>query len=266
VTLDGDPPTYVFCKLYTATHLRSDRSYKIVRTLLYGRLEDETAFGTVRRLVQYEDYALRVLKAADLPVPQPYGVVEITPEREYLVVMEFFDNAREVDASGPPTDDIIDQGMTIVRRLWDAGLAHRDIKPANLLVRDGTLLLIDSAFTEVRPTPWRQAVDLANMMLVLSLGADVERVYQRARMVFTVDEIAEALAATRGLAMPSQLRRLIRQHGRDLHAALVAQLPYRPRPIVIQRWSVRRVMLWITVLVAAFFTVQVGSVLLSGPL
>ena len=42
--------------------------------------------------------------------------------------------------------------------MWDAGLAHRDIKPANLLVRDGRLLLIDVAFAEVRPTPWRQAV------------------------------------------------------------------------------------------------------------
>ncbi len=32
---------------------------------------------------------------------------------------------------------MIDQGLKIVRQLWDAGLAHRDIKPANLLVQDG---------------------------------------------------------------------------------------------------------------------------------
>jgi tRNA A-37 threonylcarbamoyl transferase component Bud32 len=37
--------------------------------------------------------------------------------------------------------------------MWEVGLAHRDIKPANLMVRDGTLFVIDTAFAEVRPSP-----------------------------------------------------------------------------------------------------------------
>ena len=72
------------------------------------------------------------------------------------------------------TTAIIDEGLLIIRRLWDAGLAHRDIKPANLLVRDGHVMLIDVAFVQVRPSPWRQAVDLANMMLVLAVRTDAE--------------------------------------------------------------------------------------------
>src|SRR3712207_7998983 len=80
--------------------------------------------------------------------------------------------------------------------MWELGVAHRDIKPANLLVRDGRLVVIDTAFAEVRPSPWRQAVDLANMMLVLGLRTDAERVYRRARLQFTDEEIAEAFAAT----------------------------------------------------------------------
>ena len=67
-----------------------------------------------------------------------------------------------------------------MRRLWNAGLAHRDIKPANLMVKDGHLVVIDVAFAQVRPSPWREAVDLANMMLVLAVRTDAERVYQRA--------------------------------------------------------------------------------------
>jgi tRNA A-37 threonylcarbamoyl transferase component Bud32 len=93
---------------------------------------------------------------------------------------------------------VIDDGLGIIRKLWTAGLAHRDIKPANLLVRDGRLLLIDVAFTELCPTPWRQAVDLANMMLCLALRASPERVYQRALRQFS-----EGFAAARGLALPS---------------------------------------------------------------
>src|SRR5674536_296901 len=87
-------------------------------------------------------------------------------------------------------DAVIDQGLLLVRRLWEAGLAHRDIKPANLLVRDGRMLLIDFSFAEVRPSPWRQAVDLANMMLVLALRSDPRKVYERAQVFFTVDEVA----------------------------------------------------------------------------
>jgi hypothetical protein len=41
--------------------------------------------------------------------------------------------------------------------------------------------------------------------------------------------------------LPSQLRRLLRAQGRDLHAEFVRLLPEPPRPIAIQRWSVRRV-------------------------
>ena len=65
-------------------------------------------------------------------------------------------------------------------------------------------MLIDVAFAQVRPSPWREAVDLANMMLVLAVRTDAERVYRRALAVFTPDEIAEAFAAARGIASPTR--------------------------------------------------------------
>jgi tRNA A-37 threonylcarbamoyl transferase component Bud32 len=263
---DGGADSYVFGKLYAANHVRADRWYKLGRTLLYGRLEDEKPFNTVRRLVQYEDYVLRLLYTAGLPVPRPYGIVELTPEREYLLVMEFFDGACEI-GDAEIDDGVIEQGLIVVRRMWEAGLAHRDIKPANMLVRDGTLLLIDSAFAQVRPSPWRQAVDLANMMLVLALRTDARRVYDRALTHFNEDEIVEAFAATRGLTMPSQLRRILRSQGHDLHAEFLAMLPYRLPPIRIQRWSIRRLVLtgvvvWLGV-IAAIMAIQL---VVSSPL
>src|SRR6266536_3402385 len=239
ITVKGEPPTYLFAKLYALGHLRADRWYKLGRELLYGRLEDEKPFNSVRRLVQQEDYALSLMQRAGLPSPTPYGFVELTPDREYLLVTEFFDGAVELGEASVD-DQVIDDGLSIIRRLWDAGLAHRDVKPANLLVRDGHLLLIDVAFVEARPTPWRQAVDLANMMLCLALRSDAERVYRRAQRQFSVEEISEGFAAARGLALPSQLRRMLRAQGRDLHAEFVGLLPTPPQPIRVQRWSARR--------------------------
>jgi tRNA A-37 threonylcarbamoyl transferase component Bud32/membrane-associated phospholipid phosphatase len=255
ITVKGDPPTYLFGKLYARSHLRADRWYKLGRELLYGRLEDEKPFHTVRRLVQQEDYALRVCRDAGLTSPAPYGFVELTPEREYLLVTEFFDNAVEL-GEAEVDEQIIDDGLRIIRQLWDAGLAHRDIKPANLLVRDGRLLLIDVAFVESRPTPWRQAVDLANMMLCLALRSDPRLVYERALGQFSVKEITEGFAAARGLALPSQLRRMLRAQGRDLHAEFTRLLPTPPPPIRIQRWSLRRIGLWAVAVVLVVFIVQ----------
>jgi tRNA A-37 threonylcarbamoyl transferase component Bud32 len=249
IKVQGEAGTtrYVFGKLYAKSHLRADRSYKLWRALLYGRLEDEKPFNTVKRLVQQEDYALALMARAGLPSPEPYGVAELTPEREYLIVFEFIDGATEI-GEVEVDDAIIDQGLAIVRKLWDANLAHRDIKPANLLVRDGKLYLIDVFFAEIHPSPWRQAVDLANMMLCLALRSSPQQVYQRALQQFTVGEITEAFAAARGLALPSQLRKLMRAQGRDLAAEFVRLLPTPPRRIAIQRWSTRRVALLLLVL------------------
>jgi tRNA A-37 threonylcarbamoyl transferase component Bud32/membrane-associated phospholipid phosphatase len=255
VCVKGDPNTYLFAKLYAKSHLRADRWYKLGRTLLYGRLEDEKPFNTVRRLVQQEDYALQLLyHRADVRSPEPLGVITITPEREYLIVTEFIDGAREI--SDVEVDDaIIDDGLGIIRKLWDAGLAHRDIKPANLLVRDGKVHLIDVFFAEVQPSPWRQAVDLANMMLCLALRSSPQRVYQRALRQFSVEEITEAFAATRGITMPSQVRRMMRTQGRDLHAEFLRLLPEPPSRISIQHWSLRRVGLMAAVLLGGLLAV-----------
>ena len=235
---DGRERT-IFAKLYAKSHVRADRWYKLGRTMLYGRLEDETPFSTVRRFVEYEDYTLRMLGEYGFPTPAALGIVEITPEREYLIAMDFFDDAAEI--GGAEIDEhVIDQGLAMIRLMWDVGLAHRDIKPANLMVQRGELKLIDVFFVQVRPSPWRQAVDLGNMMLVLALRSDARTVYDAALRYFTPDDLSEAFAATRGVASPTQLRQHLKDDGRDLLAEFRSMAPAR-QPISVQRWSIRRV-------------------------
>ena len=263
LTVADQPTGRLFAKLYAKNHLRADRWYKLGRTLLYGRLEDESSFSTVRRLVQYEDYMLRVMHDAGLSSPKSHGFVEITPEREYLIVTDFVEGAHELLDAEELDDATIDAALSSVRDLWEAGVAHRDIKPSNILVRGNEVFLIDVAFGQVRPSPWREAVDLANMMIVLALRSDPHRVYERALQYFTPQEIAEGFAATRGVTMPSQSRKMIRKERGDLVKTFRNLAPKR-RPIAIQRWTWRRCGLSAVVLLAALLVVGIVGGNLQG--
>ena len=231
----------VFGKIYSTSHERADRWYRFGRTILYGQLEDETAIGSVRRLAAYEDYALRLLADQGVRVARSSGLVELTPNQEYMLVTEFFENARTLGDS-QIDDVVIDEGLAMVRTFWDIGVAHRDIKPANLLVRDGHLQLVDVSGLEVRPSPWRQAVDLSNMLLVLALRTDPERVYARATKVFAPGEVAEACASAVGLTIPTELQAKLKADGRPLLDRFRQLAPPRDR-ISIQRWSAQRLVL-----------------------
>jgi hypothetical protein len=95
-------------------------------------------------------------------------------------------------------------------------------------------------------------------MLVLALRTDPERVYRRALRYFTPDELAEAFAATRGVASPTQLRAFMKRDPRNLLGDFRALAPPR-RPIALQRWGTRRVLLAAAVLAALLVAVDASA-------
>jgi hypothetical protein len=76
--------------------------------------------------------------------------------------------------------------------------------------------------------------------------------------LFTDDEIAEAFAAVRGIASPTQLRIAVKRDPRNLVAEFRSLAPHR-EPVALQRWSVKRVVLALGVLLGAVIAVVAVS-------
>ena len=79
-----------------------------------------------------------------------------------------------------------------------------------------------------------------------------------APQVFTPDEIAEAFAAVRGIASPTQLRSVLKRDSRDLVAEFRALAPER-KPVALQRWSVKRIALALGLLLGLILAVSAVS-------
>jgi hypothetical protein len=120
-------------------------------------------------------------------------------------------------------------------------------------------VLIDPAFATIRPSAWRQAVDLGNMMIILALRSSPEHVYERSLRFFSPDDVAEAFAAMRSITIPSQSRSslalLRKSEGVDIVERFRELAPPRER-ISIQRWSWRRVFLTAGAILAVMFVVS----------
>ena len=261
ITVQGDPGTVLFGKLYAKTHLRSDRWYKLGRELLYGRLEDEKPFNTVRRLVQQEDYALSLMGRAGLPSPTPYGVCRAHPRAGVPAghrVLRRRHRARRGRGRHPgdrrrPRHHPQAVGRRAGPPRHQAGQPAGPRRPHaadRRRLRPGPA----QPLAPGRRPGQHDAVSGPAVQPRTGLPAGPRQ--------FSVEEVTEGFAAARGLALPSQLRRMLKAQGRDLHAEFVRLLPTPPQPVSIQRWSLRRVGLLalVVVLLALFGSVIAGGV------
>jgi hypothetical protein len=229
----------LFGRVFPSERGRARRWRRLGHEILYGQLDDELSFSSARRLATYEDYASRLLADNGVRVPSTYGVVELVPDREYMLVTEYLADAQNLTEAAVDVH-AVDEGLRLVRALWDVGVAHGGIGPRALTMYRGHMYLVDASTLHVRPTGGLRAVDLANMMLTLALRSDPVLVYSRATRLFTPDEIADAFASTQDLTMPRELRVPLAGDQRDLLGRFRHLAP-DGRRLPLSGWTARRI-------------------------
>ena len=218
----------VFAKLYAKNHVRADRWYKFGRVMLYGRLEDETPFKTVRRFVEYEDYTLRLLGEYGFPTPSPWASWRSlrkantssrwsSSKGQKRTVTPT--STRRSSTRGSRSSADVGRGLGTSRYQTGQPDGARWSPPV-----DRCLLRAGPAVTVAASRRPREHDAGARAPLGY---ADV---YEKALAYFSPEELSEAFAATRGVASPTQLRNFMKRDGRDLLEQFRSFVPER-RPV-----------------------------------
>ena len=232
----------VFGKIYSTGHVRADRWYRIGRTLLYGppsrtRRRSGRCAGWPRprttRCDSCRTKEWRVARPvrrrgahAERRIHDRDGAVRGGEEPRRLGRRRRRDRrgrGARTDVSGTPAS----RTATSSRRTCS--------------VKDGHLQLVDVSGLEIRPSPWRQAVDLGEHDADAGAANRTRTRCTRARSASSHPiEIAEAFACAVGLAIPTQLQARLKADERPLLAGFKELAPPR-EPVSIQRWNARRI-------------------------
>lgn len=210
VTMDDDGR--LFGKVLNSQHRSADMLFKLLRRLLYSRVEDETPFVSPKQQAEHE--LLLTMLANDAGVRTTPHVHTIADETTLAVVLqESIDGVGldELVADGELSAVVLQDVLGQVALLHEARIAHRDLRPANVVVDDEQRAwLVDFGFAQTSASDRRRAWDVAELLGGLAPHVDVEQLVDAAAGVLGEDVLREALPMLTPPAFSSATRSALR--------------------------------------------------------
>ncbi|MEY3278325.1 MAG: hypothetical protein RLZZ426_811, partial [Actinomycetota bacterium] len=228
------------------------------------RLRDPDALGgwTMREAVERAALMAYSGSAAHAPVPHLHLVRGLGPDA-CVLAYDWIDGPtfEELAATETPvSDDILRATWLALKNLHDTGIAHRGISLDHIILRDGEnqspVCLVHITSGTVAMSDLQQRIDIADMVITLSLISDASRAVATGREILGTAMLSRALPALQPFAIGSHNRKKLRQHKQLLGLVRenIAQLSDSDviEDISIERLSPRKVLSIIGGLVAGY--------------
>lgn len=229
------------------------------------RLRDNDALGgwTMRQAVERSALMAYATAAIDAPTPKLVTLRSIGDDASVLVY-EWINDTEQ--AHHEVSDSNLIASWKALKLLHDASIAHRSISPDHLVMHpDGSVTLLHITSGSVAMSDLQRRIDLADMLISLSLIASPEKAIATAQQVFTPSELADSLPALQVFALSSANRKLLRKqrgllgHIRELVATLAPTTSVQA--VTLERLQPRKLITLVLAFIAGYILLgQIGNV------
>lgn len=172
---------HYFAKIFGVQEHAADWLFKVYRFFRFKNLQAEEPYVNSRRNIEMESFATLWAKQGGVRVPTIIDLIKV--QSSWMLILEKLDMKSLADHRNLRQKTLVD-AWEQVEKLHTANVAHRDLRAANLMVdKKGQAWLIDFGFAEVSPQKKRQYMDVAELLMSMSLIVGVQRTVDAAMEV-----------------------------------------------------------------------------------
>lgn len=184
--------TEYFAKIFGKNEHAADWLFKIYRFFRFKNLQAEEPYVNSRRNVELEAFATLWAKQAGVRSPKIIDTIRIG--KVWVLIQAKVAQSVPLSDAKNIRPAVLEDAWRQVRLLHDSNMAHRDLRSANLLVDSKKdVWIIDYGFAEVSPNKQRLSMDIAELLMSMSLIAGTKQTVDAARKAFADERLEQVM-------------------------------------------------------------------------
>lgn len=258
VQIELEDGQQIFGKIFGEREHAADWLFKLYRFFRYKNLHAEEPYLNGRRNIELESFANLWAHKVGARSPKIIDIVKVG--RHWLLMQERLE-ARPLPKCKRVKTSTLEDAWRQVRKLHDGNIAHRDLRAANLMVdKAGKVWIIDYGFAEVSPNARRRSMDIAELLMSMSLVVGVQRTIDAVIKVLGRERLTAALPYVHRSVFSGATNQALRQNKpalQDLRTKLKQRLHVKGELETpdVERINKRKVLIFVAFAVFAYVVI-----------